>query len=133
MTENDEGSRLEFSGDSEDIKRFLAEARRKHPNITKLSSSYIKDASTGEGGFELFFTFRTEEGDIEVSYRERTPTCASLDEAEEMRIMKKMAIRVPQAVYDKGQHQEVLDFTKRWIGDVGIDVEILITNDLETE
>jgi hypothetical protein len=46
--------------------------------------------------------------------------------------MKKMTIRVPQTVYDKGQHQQVLDLTKRWIGDAGIDMEILITKDVET-
>jgi hypothetical protein len=133
MAQNDEESRLEFSGDSEDIKRFIADVRRKHPNITKLSSSYSKEASTGEGGLELSFTFKTEDGEIDVSYRERTPSCATIDEAEEMRIMKHMTIRVPQAVYDKGKHQEVLDLTKRWIGDAGIDVEISITNKLEMD
>ena len=132
MPQNDEGSKLEFSGDSEDIKGFLAEVRRKHPNITRLSSSYTKDASTGEDGLELSFTFSTADGDIDVSYRARTPSCASIDEAEEMRIMKKMTIRVPQTVYDKGQHQQVLDLTKRWIGDAGINMEILITKDVET-
>ncbi len=61
-----------------------------------------------------------------MSYRAKTPSCASIDEAEEMRIMKKMTIRVPQTVYDKGQHQQVLDLTKRWIGEAGINLEILM-------
>lgn len=131
MPENDEENRLEFSGDGKDIKRFLADLKRKHPNITRLSSSYMRGASTGEGGIELSFTFKTEEGDMDVSYRERTPSCATIDEAEEMRIMKHMTVRVPQSVYDKGKQQEVLDFTKRWIGDAGIDVEILIKDKME--
>jgi hypothetical protein len=133
MPDNDEVSRIEFSGDGDEIKRFLGDLKRKHPNITKLSNSYTREASTGEGGHEMSFTFRTEEGDMDVSYRERMPSCASIDEAEEMRIMKHMIIKVPQAVYDKGKHHEVLDLTKKWIGDAGIDVEILITNGSEKE
>ena len=131
MPQNDEGSKLELSGNSEDIKRFLSDLRKKHPNIIKLASSYTKEASTGEGGLELSFTFRTEERDIDVLYRVRTPSCASVEEAEEMRVWKDMTIKVPKAVFEKGKHQEVLDLTKKWIGDAGIKVEILITNNPE--
>ena len=84
MTENDEEGRLELHGDGEDIMRFLAELKKRHSNITKLSGSYTSNASTGEGGIEVSFTCRTEEGDIEAVYHEKTPSCASIEEAEEM-------------------------------------------------
>lgn len=98
MTADDEGGRLELFGNSNDIKRFLAELKEMHSSISKMSGSYTSNISTGEAGFELSFTCKTEEGDIEAMYREITPSCASIEEAQEMRIFKKMTIRVPQAV-----------------------------------
>lgn len=133
MTETDEGGRLELFGDGEDIKRFLAELKKKHSNITKLSVSYMNNISTGEDDLEVSFTCKTEEGDIEAFYHEETPSCASIEEAEEMRIFKKMTIKVPQAVFDGGKHRDIVDMAKKWLGSVGVDVELVIKEKVETD
>ena len=133
MTETDEEGRLELHGDGEDIKRFLAELRKKHSNITKLSGSYTSNSSTGEDGIEVSFTCRTEEGDVEATYHEKTPSCASIEEAEEMRIFRKMTIRVPQAVFDEEKHGDIVDLAKKWFGDMGVDVELQVTKKVETK
>ena len=130
MSEIKEG-RLELFGDSEDIKRFLAELKKKHANISNLSGSYTNNISNGESGLEVYFTCKTEGGDIEAIYREESPSCASIDEANEMRIFKKMTIRVPQAVFDEGKHQDVIDLAKKWLGDIGVNVEIVVTKEVE--
>jgi hypothetical protein len=131
MTLNDEERRFDLSADSKDIKRFLAEIKKKQWNISKLSGSYTKDVSTGESGLEVSFTCRTEGGDIDVMYIEGLPSCASIDEAEEMRIRKKMTVRVPQAVFDEGKHQDIVDIAKKWFGVVGINMELVITNKMD--
>ena len=130
MSDIKEG-RLDLFGDSEDIKRFLADLKKKHANISKLSGSYTNNITTGESGLELSFICKTEGGDIEAMYREESPSCALIDEAEEMRIFKKMTIRVPQAVFDEGKHQDIIDLAKKWLGDLGVSVEIVVTENVE--
>ncbi|HEY3419855.1 MAG TPA: hypothetical protein VGK23_04810 [Methanomassiliicoccales archaeon] len=133
MSVNNEGNRLELSGNSEDIRKFIAELKRMHFNISRMSGSYTSNLSNGEGGLEVSFTCRTEDGEIEAIYREKTPSCASVEEAEEMRIFKKMTLRVPQAVFDKGEHQDILDLAKKWLGNMGVDVELVVTGKIEME
>jgi hypothetical protein len=133
MTETNEGGRLELFGNGEDIKQFLAELKKKHSNITKLSGSYTNNISTGEDGLEVSFTCKTEEGDIEAIYHEETPSCASIEEAEEMRIVKKMTLRVPQAVFDEGKHKDIVDMAKKWLGDMGVDVELVVSKKVEMD
>lgn len=133
MTMINEESRLELFGDSDDIKRFLAELKKLHQNVTKISGSYTTNLLTGESGLEVSFTCKTEEGDIETLYREETPSCATIDEAEEMRIFKKMTIKVPQAVYDRGIHQDFVDLAKKWFANIGIGVELVVTNIVEID
>jgi hypothetical protein len=131
MTETNEETRMELSGNSEDIKKFISELKKMHSNISKLSGSYTNNTSTGEGGMEISFTYRTDEGDIEALYREQTPSCASAEEADEMRVFKRMTLMVPQRVYDQGKHQDILDLAKKWLGSMGVEVDLVVTNQSE--
>jgi hypothetical protein len=133
MTVINEGNRLELFGDSDDIMRFLADLKKLHLNLSKMSGSQTNNLSTGESGLKFSFTCRTEEGDIEMLYREEIPSFATIDEAEEMRIYKRMTIKVPQAVHVRGNHQDILDLAKKWLANIGVSVEMVVTNGIEID
>ncbi len=133
MTVRNEGNRVEFFGGSEEIQRYLAELKKIHVNISRLSGNYINNMTTGESGLEVSFSCKTDEGDIVATYHEETPSCASIDEAEEMRVFKKMTIKVPQAVFDRDKHKDIMDLAKKWLGDVGVSVELIVTNSVEID
>jgi hypothetical protein len=120
-------------GDSKDIKRFMTEIKTKYSNISRLSGSYTKDPRTGESGLEMSFQCKTEDGKIDVIYREEAPSCASIEEAKEMRLFKRMTIRVPQAVFDDGEHQDMVDTAKKWMEKVGVDIHLIVTNKMDTK
>jgi len=132
MTPNENVNKIELFGDSRDIKWFLAEIKTKYSNISRLSDSYAQDPGTGESGLEMSFQCKTEDGNIDMIYREEAPACASIAEAEEMRLFKKMTIRVPQAVFDDGRHQDMVDMAKKLMGDVGVDIQLIVTNKMDT-
>jgi hypothetical protein len=131
MTLNENVNKIELFGDSKDIKRFFAEIKTKYSNISRLSGSYTQDPATGESGLEMSFQCKTEDGNIDVTYREEAPACASIAEAEEVRLFKKMTIRVPQAVFDDGRHQDMVDMAKKWMGDVGVGIQLIVTNKMD--
>lgn len=133
MAANRNGNRIEMFGDSKDIRKFLADLKKIHPNISKISVDYTMDSETGKSGLELLFKCRTEDGDIDVMYQEGSPSCASIEEAEEMRLSKTMTIRIPQSIVDKGDHQDIVDWANKWIADAGIDIALKVTNEEEAD
>ncbi len=133
MTADNDVDRLELHGNGEDIKRFFSELKKKNANLSKLSGSYTQDPVTGESGLEVSFKCKMEGGDIDVMYEERASTCATIEEAEEMRLHKKMTVRVPQALFEEGKHQDVIDLGKKWFGEIGVEVKLIVTSKAELE
>lgn len=128
MTLDNDVNRLELYGNGEDIKRFFSELKKKNPNLSKLSGSYTQDPLTGESGLEVNFKFRMEGGDIDVMYEEKASTCATIEESEKMRLRKKITVRVPQALFEEGKHQDVIDLAKEWLGDVEVEMKLIVTS-----
>ena len=133
MTLDNDVARLDLHGNGEDIKRFFSELKNKNANLSKLSGCYTQDPVTGESGLEVYFKCKMEGGDIDMIYEERASTCATIEEAEEMRLRKKMTVRVPQALFEEGKHQEVIDLAKKWLGEVGVEVKLIVTSEAELE
>ncbi len=133
MTPDNDVNRLELYGDGEDIKRFFSELMKKNASLSKLSGSYTQDPVTGESGLEVSFECKMEGGDINVMYEEKASACATIEEAEEMRLRKKMTVRVPQALFEEGKHHDIVELAKRWLGDVGVDVKLIVTSKAELE